>query len=193
MAFPGKTNREAIRKAAIGLLEREGSSALTIRRVAGILSLAPNALYRHYASREVLVAAVADEVARRLLAAINKTLEKKERQSPRLSAQERVRALVEVYAKFARSNPGLYETLMTDMSKAEASLPKPLGHDELWDKVIEILVPLTGADNAPPAAVTLWGLVHGMWALERANLLGGRKPIDVGRFGIDAFIKGLAA
>ena len=38
MAYPGKTSPEAIRAAAIGLLEREGGAALTLRRVAGVLA-----------------------------------------------------------------------------------------------------------------------------------------------------------
>ena len=70
--------------------------------------------------------------------------------------------LVEVYATFADAHPALYQTLMTDMTDAEA------------------------------AAVTLWGLLHGLWGLQRANLLGGEKPADVGRFGIDARLRGLA-
>jgi AcrR family transcriptional regulator len=195
MAFPGKTSPEAIRSAAIALLEREGSVALTIRGVASALDLAPNALYRYYPSRETLIAAVANEVAKRLLAAINQALdtENARREPPDVNARSRVRALADVYAEFARANPALYETLMTDTSGAEAGLPRPLGHDELWNKVIEVLTPLSGSANAPSAAVTLWGMMHGMWTLERANLLGGKKPIDVGRFGVDAFIRGLCA
>ena len=72
--------------------------------------------------------------------------------------------------KFAHSHPALYQTLMTDMSPAEVHLPKPLGHDELWLKVVEILTPLTGMANVALAAVTLWSFVHGMLTLERANL-----------------------
>lgn len=195
MAYPGKTNPQAIRSAAIGLLEREGSAGLTIRGVASVLGLAPNALYRHFASREALVAAVADEVARRLLAAIDARLDELQNDQglKRPGPKRRLRVLAEVYADFARANPDLYQTLMTHMSASEAGLPKPLGHDELWKKVIELLVPLTGAENAPAAAVTLWGLLHGIWGLERANLLGGKKPGDVGRFAVDALIKGLRA
>lgn len=200
MAYPGKTSSQAIRSAAIVLLEREGGAGLTIRGVASALGLAPNALYRHFASREALVAAIADEVARRLLAAVNARLDEPQNDqglkrpgSKPPGPKRRLRVFAEVYAEFARANPDLYQTLMTDTSASEAGLPRPLGHDELWAKVIELLVPLTGAENAPAAAVTLWGLLHGIWGLERANLLGGKKPGDVSRFAVDALIKGLRA
>jgi AcrR family transcriptional regulator len=144
---------------------------------------------RHFPTRDILVAAVADEVAKRLLAAINNALAKLKTQ--KANPEKQVRTLIEVYIKFARSHPALYQTLMTDMSPAEVHLPKPLGHDELWLKVVEILTPLTGMANVALAAVTLWSFVHGMLTLERANLLGGKKPSDVSEFGMDALLKGL--
>lgn len=191
MAYPSKTSPEAIRAAAIGLLEREGEAALTLRRVAGLLGVVPNALYRYYATRDVLVAAVADEVARRLLGAIDEALDRpREDVPPR--AESRVRTLMEVYAAFADAHPALYATLMTDRPAAEAELPQPLGYDLLWVRVIEVLEPLTGQVDAPAAAVTLWSLLHGMWALNRANLFGDQKPKNVGDFAINAVLKGLA-
>lgn len=192
MAFPKKTSPEAIRTAAMDLLEKGGETALTIRRVASELDLAPNALYGHFATRDILVAAVADEVAKRLLTAINNALRQfKTKHKGKFNPEKRVRILIEVYIEFARSHPALYQTLMTDMSAAEVHLPKPLGHDELWLKVVEILTPLTGPTNAALSALTLWSFVHGMLTLERANLLGGKKPNDVSEFGIDVFLKGL--
>ena len=192
MAYPSKLNPEAIRAAAIGLLEREGEVALTLRRVADALGVVPNALYRYYTNRDVLVAAVADQAARRLLAAIDEALDWPGQDSPR-RAEDRIRTLMEVYAAFAKEHPALYATLMTDRPAAEAEIPQPLGYDLLWARVIKVLEPMTGQPNAPAAAVTLWSLLHGMWALDRANLLGDQKPKDVGAFAINAVLKGLAA
>ena len=191
MAYPSKTNPAAIKAAAIDLLEREGEAALTLRRVAGILGVVPNALYRYYATRDVLVAAVADEVARRLLAAIDQALGRLGGDAPG-GPEERVRTLMDVYAAFADAHPDLYATLMTDRASSEAGLPQPLGYDLLWARVIEVLEPLTGRADAPSAAVTLWSLLHGLWALDRANLLGGQAPKGAAGFAADAVLKGLA-
>ena len=98
---------------------------------------------------------------------------------------------MEVYAAFADDHPALYGTLMADRPSVEAELPKPLGYDLLWSRVVEILEPLTGPTHAPSAAVTIWGLLHGLWALERANLLGQQKPTGVTGFAINTVLKGL--
>lgn len=193
MPYPGKTSPDAIRAAAINLLEREGEAALTLRRLAADLGLVPNALYRYFRSREVLIAAVADEVARRLV----------ERATDALAASEavagpagldpvvRIRILARVYAAFGDEHPALYETLTADRREAEAALPRPLGHDLLWELVIATISPFTGEEAAPAAAVTLWGLLHGLWSLQRANLLGGKKPADIAPFAIDALLNGI--
>ena len=190
MPYPGKTSPDAIRTAAIDLLEREGQAALTLRRLARELGLVPNALYRYFPSREVLVAAVADEVARRLVGLATDALAASGSGAPDPGA--RIRILAEVYAAFGDQHPALYETLTADRSEAEAALPRPLGHDLLWDLVIGTLSPFTGREAAPAAAVTLWGLLHGLWSLQRANLLGGRKPADITPFAIDALLDGIA-
>lgn len=191
--YPAKTNPDAIRAAAMELLEQEGDAALTLRRLASVLNLTPNALYRHFPSREVLIAAVADEVARRLLTAILQAIAEADAEagSEGLSPEDRIHVLFEVYATFASDHPALYQTLMSNRAEAEAHLSKPLGHDLLWEQVIRVLVPLTGPEKAPASAVTLWALLHGLWGLQRADLLGGKKPADVGRFGVEALLRGL--
>ncbi len=161
-----------------------------MRRIAGILGITANALYRHYRSRDVLLAAVADEVARRLLAALNQALDDLGT-APAPDTKVRIRTLMQVYAKFADTHPELYQTFATDRSAAEAGLPRPLRYEELWLKAVEVIEPLTGPANAIMAAITLWSLLHGRWALNRANLLEGKKPGDVDAFAIDAFLRGL--
>lgn len=194
MAYPAKTNPEAIRAVALDLLEREGDAALTLRRLARELGLAPNALYRHYASREILMAAVADEVARRLVAAIGAELEAREAAATPvgLDARSRVRILAEVYAAFGRDHPTLYEALMGRRGEAEATLARPLGYDVLWGVVTGEVEALTGRDKAPAVAVALWGLLHGLWALQHANLLGGDRPSAPTAFAIETLLCGLA-
>jgi AcrR family transcriptional regulator len=194
MVYPAKTNPEAIRAVAIDVLEREGDEALTLRRLARELGLAPNALYRHYASREVLMAAVADEVARRLVAAVGAELAAREAAARPggLDARGRVSILAEVYAAFGTTHPALYKALMGRRGDAEATLPRPLGYDVLWDLVTREVEALTGRDKAPIVAVALWGLLHGLWALQHADLLGGDRPSAPTAFAIETLLRGLA-
>lgn len=189
MAFPSKIDGSAITAAAVGLVEREGEAALTLRRVAALLGVTPNALYRYYSSRDVLVAAAADEVARRLLAAIERAMAAGGKGD--IDPAGRVWTLLKVYADFADAHPRLYEIFSTAKSSAAGELPAPLNHDLLWLKVIEIVEPLTGPANAPAATVTLWGLLHGIWSLKQADRLGGKKPDNVNDFAFAALLKGL--
>lgn len=190
MAFPSKTDPDAITAAAIEILEREGETALSLRRVARSIGVTPNALYRYFSSRDVLVAAVADEVARRLLMTIDEALRQLE-PSLKASDSDRLHTLLSVYAAYADMHPTLYETFLTAKASAAAELPMPQQHDLLWLRVIEVLEPLTGQADAPAAAVTLWGVLHGIWALKQAGRLGGTKPDDVDEFAFDTFIRGL--
>ena len=192
MPYPSKTSADAIRAAAIDLLEEEGESALTLRRVAAAIGVVPNALYRHYRTRDVLIAAIADDVARRLLTRISEALRRDEAKRPSADPLSPIRTMVDVYMKFAWSHPALYQTLATDTSEAERDLPHPLGHQLLWAKAIELLTPVCGEAQAPLAAVSLWGLLHGMWALDRANLFGRQKPKNAQSFAIETFIAGLS-
>jgi AcrR family transcriptional regulator len=59
-------NREAILEAAIALIEREGSRALTMRRLGAALGVEGMAIYHHFAGREDLLAGLADRLLRPL-------------------------------------------------------------------------------------------------------------------------------
>ncbi|UMG93091.1 TetR family transcriptional regulator [Nocardioides sp. TF02-7] len=50
---------------AIGLLDRTGLEALSMRRLAAELGVQPAALYHHFADKSALLAAVADEILAR--------------------------------------------------------------------------------------------------------------------------------
>ena len=192
MPYPSKISPDAIRAAAIALLEAEGESTLTLRRIAKELGVVPNALYRHYKTRNALIAAIADDVARQLLTRIDEALRRVKARRQATDPASPVRTMVDVYAKFAWAHPALYQTLVTDTSNAEADLRQPLGHQLLWMKGIEVLTPICGKAEAPLAAVSLWGLLHGMWALDRANFFGRQKPKNAQAFAIETFISGLA-
>lgn len=194
MAFPAKTSPDAIRSAALDLLERAGEDALTVRGVAAALGLAPNALYRHYPGHEALRAAVADDGIRALLDALQRATRRSapRRASPPESDAARavVRGLARAYLAFAQARPALYAVVMARYETPAGVVP---AHDALWAFVVECLAPLTGVAAAPAAAVTLWAFLHGMVGLDRAELLGGAKPRHAAEFGLEAFLTGLAA
>jgi len=60
---PGKLSADTITGAALALLDREGAEALTMRRLGAELGVEAMSLYRHVASREALLDALADRLA----------------------------------------------------------------------------------------------------------------------------------
>lgn len=188
MAYPSKTDRNTITNAALTLVEREGQEALTLRRLAGEIGVTANALYRYFESRDMLVAAAADAVAHRLYVAIEKAMSELPSD---VAVQDCVRKLLAVYSDFAERNQALYRTFLSAKREAGARLPEPRYHDLLWDQSLSIIEPLVGARDGPAATVSLWGLLHGMWALRQAGVLGGKKPAETDDYAFNAFIRGL--
>ena len=190
MAYPNKIDSRTIMDAAFALLEREGEDALTLRRLARDVGVTANALYRYFSSRDMLIAAAADAVAQRLYLAIEQAMAELPRDTDN---KARVRKLLEVYSGFAERNPTLYRIFLGARREAASELPHPRYHELLWPMVVAIVEPLTGADDAPAAAVTLWGLLHGIWSLRQADVLGGKKPSEIDDYAFDALIQGLRA
>ena len=58
-------HRDEIVERAVGLLDSYGLADLSMRRLAAELGVQPGALYHHFANKQALLAAVADEVLRR--------------------------------------------------------------------------------------------------------------------------------
>jgi AcrR family transcriptional regulator len=190
MVFPSKISADVILRVASTIIERDGHANLTLRGVASTLEVAPNAIYRYFASRDVLLAAVAENVMHDLTAAIEGELFSPEALS--MPPIDRVRALGHLYARFFEAHPALYEIMTVDFGDALAELPQPPAHEPLWQRVLAIVEPLTGPERAPESAVALWGMLHGLWALRRARVLLGPKPSDVDAFAVDTFLAGLS-
>ena len=181
MPYPSKTSRQAILDAAVQQVEREGLAKLSLRSLASSLELAPNALYRYFADRAHLEAAIANEGASRLHLALARAASKGD-------AEQAVRRVAKAYIDFARSNPALFNVLMTP-----GKLPdqEPSAHDEMWGFTVSLLSRLTGAQQAPEAAVALWAFLHGIVTLDQGGVFGPQKPRAAFPFGLDAFLAGL--
>jgi AcrR family transcriptional regulator len=175
--YPAKTDRQKILAAAIEQLYRSGPRRISLRAVAGTLGLAPNALYRYFADRAQLEAALAGEAANRLHAVLCRAIGRK-------TPEEAIRSMARAYVKFAREERPLYEIMMICPGGAESST----AHEQLWAFVVEQVTQLSGAAHAREAAVALWAFLHGMTALEAAQMFGEQKPAKSFDFGLDCWL-----
>jgi AcrR family transcriptional regulator len=182
MPYPSKTDRQAILSAALKQLTRDGLRSMSLRSLAASLGVAPNALYRYFADRAALEAAMSAESARQL----ESVLKRAARQKRPLDA---VRSMALAYIRFARENPHLYGLLMVPCAPAGEDIES---HQDLWKFVVDQVALVSTQSRAPEAAVALWALLHGTVALEAAQVFGEEKPFSGFEFGLDAWLTAAA-
>lgn len=149
--------RGEIVAAAMTLLEREGESALTMRRLAGSLGIKAPSLYKHFSDKEglelELVIAGFEEAASRFEEAV--------RRRPRRP----LTALAKSYRAFAHDHPHLYR-LMNDRPLPRERMPEGLEQ--------RAATPFLQATGSHDLARATWAMAHGLVMLE----LNGRFPAD---------------
>lgn len=160
--------RAALVEAALGLVEREGVEALTLRGAARLAGVSPAAPYRHFADKRALLASVAEEGFRLLAAALRNT----EGEGPR----ERFRARGAAYVGFATGHPAHFRVMF---GRELADRERYPGLREAAKAAFDALV--EGMSEAQQAGVvregdpreiglTAWCAMHGLSTL----LLDGR-------------------
>jgi AcrR family transcriptional regulator len=157
-------------RAARELLEEEGLAALSMRRLADRLGIRAPSLYKHFADKQELEAALISDAFEEQAAVFEAAL---------AETGDPLRAIATAYRQFAREHPHLYR-LMTE---------RPLERDRLAPGVEEragrAVVDAVGGDV--DLARAAWAFAHGMTNLE----LNGRFPPDAD---LDAaWARGIAA
>ena len=104
-----KTSTEQVLAAARAILEEEGESNLTMQEVARRVGIRGPSLYKRFADRGALFAALEVETFAQLGAAVN-------------AAGDSVMAMVQAYLAFARANPVAYGLLFQAGDPAAAGL-----------------------------------------------------------------------
>ena len=179
MAFPAKTDRARILSAAMNQLARDGMEKLSLRSLAASLNLAPNALYRYFASRSQLEAAIAAEITKQVHESLRKAAGRK-------APEQAIRALVRAYIRFAHQQKHFYDVFLrpcAETSEGEAA------HIALWNFVLEQVGRISGPKKAPEAAIALWALLHGFVGLANVAVFERGKPRSGFAWGLQAWFR----
>ena len=99
--------RRVLVDAAFELVGEGGAEGLSVREAARRAGVSPGAPFRHFASREALLAAVAEEAQRRLGVEVERTLAK----APADDPLQRFRAVGIAYMRWATRNPTHFEVI----------------------------------------------------------------------------------
>ena len=180
MSAPAKTSDDAIRAGARRLLELHGVEALSMAAVAAEVGVRAPSLYKRFASRGELLAAVTGEV----LAELQGLMERAVRPGkPRASLERMARW----YRVFAKKNPRAYGLIYSpqvevDLAARMASAGALLG----------VLGESLGKEKALPAARLLVAFVHGFVSMELEGMFQfGGSVEDAFEFGLATILDGL--
>ena len=157
----GRTEREdRIIATARAIAEREGWSAVTVRRLADEIEYSQPVLYSHFKSRDAIVGAVAVEGFREIAASLRAAARGS---TGRRNALEKVAT---AYLAFAFRHPALYEAMFvlpTGLRFAEADVRPELR--AAFDSLAAVVAPFCA--DVDVATETFWAALHGLTELER--------------------------
>jgi AcrR family transcriptional regulator len=157
--------RDLIVASARALAEREDWDAVTTRRLATEIEYSQPVIYKHFASLDALVEAVALEGFAELAAALHQA---------RAGAADAgaVAVVAHAYVDWAAANPSLYDAMFIRATGlhfgAEETPP------ELTDGYAELLAAtstITGDRDPDVLAEVLWAALHGLVLLDRGGRL----------------------
>lgn len=145
--------RHALIEATAELIERDGPASVSLREAARIAGVSHNAPYRHFPTREALLAAVAAHGFRQLRLAFG--------EAAASTPENHVLALGQGYMRFASAHPGLFR-LMFGSGLDRQSHPELEQAAQEAFRVLERATLDRGSPSPRDAALGAWALVHGL-------------------------------
>ena len=158
--------KNALLKAGIEILAKEGTGGLSLRKVARKAGVSHAAPYAHYADKQALIAAISTEGYRRLYERIQAAVS--------LHSGDPLKVLVETswaYVQFALDEPDHFRITLSGVVEKEKDYPAFVEiSNRNFDSVVGIVRQCqeAGILEAGPAdlvAVSIWSLVHGFASL----------------------------
>ena len=148
----------AVIEAGLRRVRQRGLDAVSGRELAGVVGVAPSAIYRHFADKDQLRAVIAQAAREQLARAMSQP---KARKLTKASAYARFRAIGEAYIDFALSEPRLYAAAFSDCRPSREDSPSG------WSILAEALDALvaTGAmpgERRAGAELVAWSAAHGI-------------------------------
>ncbi len=196
--------RRVLLEAGMDLARAGGPDAVVLREATRRAGVAPNAAYRHFASREALLQAVRAAALAAVAGAMEAELASLPAGLPPADlARASVRAVGTGYLRFALAEPGLFRTafarsevLMQATPEAPTAGPGGLNPFELLGAALDQLVQagVMPPERRPGAEFLAWSAVHGLAMLVVDGPLGpviGPQLQQIGQRLLDMVEKGL--
>jgi AcrR family transcriptional regulator len=175
---------DALVRTARHILEKEGFAALSLRRVAHAAGVSPAAPYHHFADKQALLDAVAEEGFAALRSGMLARMAKKANPAARLDA------CGVGYVLFAVENPALFQLMFGRSDREEPANEALAAASELAQEVLQTAVAQCSPGDKvnPLTSLRLWALAHGVAKL---ILEAGVKPTDYGLKSTEKLVESL--
>jgi AcrR family transcriptional regulator len=177
------------------VVRSDGLDAMSLRDLTRAARVSPSAAYRHFPSRDHLVARVAqlsrEALAHALIAARHAAPAKRD---PKQRATERLRAIGHAYVTFAVENTNLFEAAFTRCDITPATPDEPAAWSILVTTIQEMIdVGAIPAERIADGPMIAWTGVHGLSAILTASIWpAGVSPDPLTAPVIDGIIRALS-
>ena len=159
--------RHLITSTARAVAEREGWDAVTTRRLSTEIEYSQPVLYKHFASMEEIVDAVAVEGFRELADTLGAV--RRDDDSP----EETLRRTAQAYVGFAGENPALYDAMFTRATRLRfgGTPDTPAQLRTAFAELRRAAAFVAGERDVDTLTEVLWAALHGLVTLDRSDRL----------------------
>ncbi|MCA2213919.1 TetR/AcrR family transcriptional regulator [Jidongwangia harbinensis] len=179
------STRERIIEAALHILENEGTTALTIRRIATDVEYSAPVVYQHFANKDALVLELVGHGHRLMTAELQQA-------ATEPAIDRRLMLLASEYVRFAGDHPHLYQIMNGDAVDADerqrAAAPTIDVLKDLltaWSDAHDVV--LTDFDEA---CEIIWGTLYGIASLGHLGTVGNDRARRLAQQALQTLLRG---
>lgn len=171
---------QALTDLAMEVVRDDGLDAMSLRELTRAAHVSPSAAYRHFPSRDHLVARVAQRSREALGAALIAAREAvPARRDPKRRATERLRAIGLAYVTFAVENPNLFDAAFTRCDIRPDAPDDP----DAWSILVATIEEMIEVGAVPPGRAVdgpmiAWAGVHGLSQIVNASVWPDGVSVD---------------
>ena len=154
--------KNALIKAGVEILAKDGVSGLSLRKVAQKAGVSHSAPYSHFVDKQALIAAISTEGFRQLYKRINAIANKYAAQP-----SEQLNEAAWTYVQFALDDPDRFKVMFSAVLEKEKEYPEFVTESQRNFQLVKMIVEANQAAGklrggpSDLAALSAWGIVHG--------------------------------
>jgi AcrR family transcriptional regulator len=154
--------KNALIKAGVEILAKDGVSGLSLRKVASRAGVSHAAPYSHFADKQALIAAISTEGFRQLYERVDMMAEKY-----KTTPSKQLIEVAWTYVQFALDDPDRFKVMFSGILEKEKEYPEFVAESQRNFQLVKMIVEANqsaGVLRSGPSdlvAMSAWGIVHG--------------------------------